>query len=118
MESNTDKNRPEPSSQNLSEQGNAARQSRISDQKIAFVQHAFASGADDLLNERQRIFLAHAVTKPHLTLQELVPFAGVGTASTVGQLWNTGVKALWQASPPELQQQYPLDLGSRWIPGS
>jgi hypothetical protein len=43
--------------------------SRIPDQNIAFVQHAFAFGADDRLDERWRIFLTHAVTKPHLTLQ-------------------------------------------------
>jgi hypothetical protein len=101
---------PAPATEHIPQQESAAKQSRIPDQKIVFVQHAFASGADDRLDERRRIFLAHAVTKPHLTLQELAPFAGVHTAERARQLWDSGLKALWQASPPELQQQYPLDL--------
>jgi hypothetical protein len=83
---------------------------RIPEQTIIFVQHAYASGADESLKERQRIFIAHAVTKPHLTLKELAPFADVGTAESARHIWDTGLQALWQASPPELQQQYPLDL--------
>jgi NUMOD3 motif len=50
------------------------------------------------------------VTKPHLTLQELAPFADVGSAERARGLWNTGLRTLWEASPPELQQQYPLDI--------
>jgi hypothetical protein len=96
--------------QHLAQQKEAEKPSRIPDIKIAFIQHAFASGADERLDERRRMFLAHAVTKPHLTLQELAPFAGVGTAEGASHVWSTGLRALWQAAPPELQQRYPLDL--------
>jgi hypothetical protein len=91
-------------------EGNAARPSRIPDYKSAFVQQAYAVGADKSLDERLRLFIAHAVTKPHLKLQELAPFAGVTTAEMARHLWDKGLRALWEASPPELQQQYPLDL--------
>jgi hypothetical protein len=86
------------------------RPSRIPDQKIAFVQRAYAAGADDRLKDRLRLFMAHAVTKPHLILQELAPYADVKSAERPRSLWDTGIRVLWEASPPELQQQYPLNI--------
>jgi hypothetical protein len=94
--------------QRLAGQEKAAKPSRIPDQTIAFVQRAFSEGADDKLNQRLRILLAHAVTKPHLPLQELASFAGVRTAERTRQLCSSAIKALWLASPQELQQRYPL----------
>jgi hypothetical protein len=91
-------------------EGNAAKPSRIPDQKIAFVQRAYAAGADKSLDERLRFFMAHAVAKPHLTLKELAPLAGVGTAERARGLLETGFRTLYDASPTELQQQYPLEF--------
>ena len=110
---------PAQQTEHVPQRGNAAKQSRISDRTITFVQHTFASGADDRLDERRRTFLAHVVTKPYLTLKDLALFAGVGTEEGARQLWDSSLKALWQASPPELQQQYPLvDLSRRIRRGS
>jgi hypothetical protein len=54
-------------------QKSAARPSRMPDFKIAFAQQAYAAGADKALlepcDERLRLFMAHAVTKPELTLK-------------------------------------------------
>ncbi len=104
------KEQPTVSSHGLSEQGGAAKPSRIPDYKIAFIQLSFAASADESLDERLRLLLAHAATKPHLTLEELAPFAGVRTGERINQLLNTGVQLLWQNDPPELQQRYPLEL--------
>jgi hypothetical protein len=83
-----------------------AKPSRIPDNVIAFVQHAFASGAGDRLEEKLRFFVAHAITKPHLTLEELSPFGGFGypgTASSASNLLKEGILQLWLESPEELQ---------------
>ncbi len=90
-------------------QADKRKVSRISDQQLAFVQQAYAAGASEKLDERQRIFMAHAVTKPQLTLRELAPFTGVSLQRT-HKLLKTGFQTLWEASPLELQQQYPLDI--------
>lgn len=84
--------------------------SRMPDQKIAFVQRAFAAGADERLDDRLRLFMAHAVTKPYLILQELAPYAGVRSAERPRSLLDIGIRVLWEASPRELQQQYPLNI--------
>ena len=91
------------------EEENATKLSRIPEHIIVFVQHAYASGADESLKERQRIFLAHAITKPDLTFEELAPFMG-RKAEAARHLWNTSLIQLWQSSPSELQQKYPLNL--------
>jgi hypothetical protein len=96
------------SQQHLAGQEKAAKPSRIPDQTIAFAQHAFSCGVDDRLDARDRIFLAHVVTKPHLTFRELAPFAGVGTAEGALMLWKRSIRALWLASAPEHQAHYPL----------
>lgn len=100
-----------PSSQqteHTTQQESTAKKSRMPNRVIAFVQHAFASGADDKLDERLRLFLAHAVTKPHLTLQELAPLADVGTKERSRQLLQDGLLELWLGSPEELQERYPI----------
>lgn len=86
---------------------------RIPDQEIAFLQHAFAVGADKSLPERLRFFMAHGATKPHLTLAELALFADVTSGVRAGQLWVEGRQGLWQNLSPEDQQRYPLALFQR-----
>jgi hypothetical protein len=88
--------------------GSVTRPSRIPEQTITFIQAAFASDAHDNLDTRDKRFLAHVVANPHLSLQELASFAGIGTREGARRIWKTGLSALWLASPPELQARYPI----------
>jgi NUMOD3 motif len=101
-------------SQKISGNEQAEKPSRIPDRTIAFVQKAFAAGADGKLTEPQKIFIAHVVAKPDLTLQEQAPYAGVATAVEANNVLKRVYKILWQASPPELKQQTTIiDLARR-----
>jgi hypothetical protein len=87
----------------------ATKSPQLTDRTIAFIQHSYAAGADEELDERRRLLLARAAAEPHKTLQELAPYAGVSTKERVRQLSDTGIRTLYEADPPELQQRYDLN---------
>ena len=88
------------------------RPSLLRDEDIAFIQHAFARGADEKLDERTRLLIARNVNNPSLTQEQLSTFIGLTTQGT-NQILKKGLQILWQASPPELQQRYPEDIINR-----
>jgi hypothetical protein len=95
--------------QSAQAQKNATKSPQLPDRTIAFIQHSYAAGADEELDERRRLLLARAAVEPHKTLEELAPYAGIGTKERARQLLDTGIRKLYEADPQELQQRYDLD---------
>jgi hypothetical protein len=91
-----------------SPRNSSAKLSRIPEQTITFVQAALATAAAEKLDPRDRRFLAYVVANPLLTMQQLAPFAGIRTRQGAHRIWKAGLQTLWQASPAEIQERYPL----------
>ncbi len=91
-----------------SRKDSAGKPSRLSAQAIAFVKTALTSNAAEKLDPRDRRYLAHVVGNPQLTFQELASFASIRTRQGAHRIWKAGLHTLWMASPPDIQNRYPL----------
>jgi DNA-directed RNA polymerase sigma subunit (sigma70/sigma32) len=84
----------------------ATKKSRLPEKTRGFVQHAFAHGAADALDERRKLLLVRYIIDDKSTMKELSKYAGV-SQQRVSQLYYGALTRLWLASPPEVQQQFP-----------
>lgn len=96
---------------------------RLPEATRAFVQRAFAHGVVEKIDgekklenpkkqeqwERRKWLLVRHVVEDSLTLEELKKYAGVTTRERARKLYITALTTIWEASPSELQRQFPAE---------
>jgi hypothetical protein len=84
--------------------------SRLPRKTLAFIQHAFAAGAADLLDDRKKWLLVRYIVDERTTLDTVKQYAEVTTREGARRQFFTTLHTIWEASPKPVQQRFPKDV--------
>jgi hypothetical protein len=82
---------------------------KLSGKTYAFIRHAFACGAVEVVDEKRKLLLARYIVDDHLTLKEVKRYTGVKTARRAKEIYDSALKDIWEISPLDVQRKFPKE---------